>query len=124
MPAWLPAFAPHLEVVAGSAATDTTLTIEWAGYTLYGCQQSGCRHIRIEAGARVFYRRILASIDHGETETLTLDAALGFAVASQSIRQVNYLRLCTLASDTVEIQHETDADGLALCNLTFAEVKE
>lgn len=124
LPVWLPSFAADLNVVADIAAADTTLTIEWAGYTLYGRQQSGCRHIRIEAGARVFYRRILASSDHGETETLTLDTALGFAVSSQSIRQVNYLRLCTLASDTVEIQHETDADGLALCDLTFAEVTE
>ena len=124
-PVWVPSWTADLRVVAAISALTTFITVEWTGYTLFGRQQAGLRDVRIELwNGTAFCRRITASVQGAETETLQLDAALGQAVAVADIRQVCWLRLCTLASDTVEIRHLTDADGVAQCRLAFSEVAE
>lgn len=115
---WVPTGAADLQVVdAGAIAS--TLTVEWCGYTIFGDQAPNRRDIRIEiAGGTVHHRRITASSEAGETELLTLDASLG-GVDPASIRKVSFLILAEQASDALELQHDTDADGITRCATTF-----
>ena len=111
--------------MAPVGAGDTDITVQWCGYALYGLARPGIRDIRIElADGSAFCRRVTDATAAADTETLTLDAALGQAVALHQVRQVCYLRLCTLASDTVSIEHLTDADGAARCSLAWQETGE
>lgn len=122
-PIWLPSYTSDLRLNAGIAASDTELTIEWAGYALFGGQTPGRRDLRIELlDGTAFHRRITDSVQSDTTEVLTIDSALGQAVDAGQIRAVQIMSLATLASDDVEIQHVTDAEGVATSTLGFASV--
>lgn len=128
-PVWVPSWTSDLQVVAPIGAGGTQLTVEWCGYTVFGRQQAGARDLRIELqDGTAICRRITGSAEGSTsgagTELLTLNAAPGVAIAPEDIRQVCWLRLCTLASDTVDIEHVTDAAGVARCTLAFQEVGE
>jgi hypothetical protein len=114
-PLWVPSWSADLKPVASIAGSSTSLSIEWAGYTLFGLGKPNRRDVRIELNdGTVYYRRITNAVEAGETETLTLSASLSSSsIAPGQVRQVSFLALCTLASDSTEISHETDADGLA-----------
>lgn len=114
-PIWVPSWASDLRVVSPIAGDSTSLSIEWAGYTLFGKGKPNRKDIRVELfDGSVLYRRIVDASEAGTTETLTLDSALdASSTAVDSIRSVSFMALCTLASDEVEIEHVTDAEGLA-----------
>ena len=62
-------------------------------------------------------------MEDGGTELLTLNAALdASSIALSRIRSISFMALSTLASDSVEIQHETDADGIAHATTGFQAV--
>lgn len=115
VPIWVPSFAADLQPVAAIAGSGTSLVVEWAGYALFGLNKPNRKDVRIELhDGTVFYRRVTAATASGNTETLTLDAALAStSIAAEAIRQVSFMALSTLASDDVEIDHATDQDGLA-----------
>lgn len=114
VPMWVPSWNSDLKMADAIGAASVYLQVEWAGYTLFGLNQPNRRDIRIElSDGSVFYRRIAASIEAGDVETLTLDSALGVAVAPGAVRCVSFMALCTLASDSIEIEHATDAAGVA-----------
>lgn len=122
-PVWVPSWQADLRVVVPLVAGDSTLTVEWAGYSRYGSQQPNRRDLRIElADGRVLYRRITGSASMGETESLLLDAPLGVDAPAQRVRLVSFLTLSTGASDEIEIHHHTDADGYAEVNTAFQAV--
>lgn len=124
-PVWVPSWQSDFRVAQAISAGSTALVVEWCSYTRYGVGRAGRQDVCIElVDGRRFCRRITASSEGTTTETLTLNAALGVAVAVAEVRQVSHLRLCALASDTVEITHQTDADGLATCTLAFEEEVE
>lgn len=124
-PAWVPSWSADLVLAAPVSAVALQVSVQWCGYTLYGNSRAGCTDIRIElADGRALFRRITAAAEGTDTELLTLDAPLGETVAPAGVRQICFLRLCTLASDTVSIEHVTDADGTARCTLAFAEAGE
>lgn len=115
VPIWVPSFAADLRPVAAIAGGSQTLSVEWAGYTQFGLGKPNRRDVRIELDdGTVFYRRITAAVIAGANETLTLDAALSTsAIAPERVRQISFMALSTLASDDIELDHATDADGLA-----------
>ena len=115
VPMWVPSWNSDLKPAANIAANSTTLTVEWAGYTLFGLAQPNRKDIRIELNdGTVFYRRINNAVEAGNNETLTLSASLSaHSIAASSIRSISFMALCTLASDSVEIEHVTDAAGVA-----------
>lgn len=122
---WLPSWNQDLHLAAAAASGATTISVEWCGYTAYGRQQAGRRDIRIElAGGTAIHRRITGSADAGATETLTLDAALGVAIAPATVRCISFLTFSQLAGDAVELQHVTDADGLTECELNWEMTDE
>jgi|SRR5690348_13498609 len=115
VPIWVPSFAADLQPVAAIAGSSAAMQVEWAGYAQFGLGKPNRRDVRIELhDGTVFYRRTTAAVASGNTETLTLDSALAStSIAAEAIRQVSFMALSTLASDDVEIDHVTDADGLA-----------
>ena len=124
MPMWLPSFAADLKLASTIAASSATISVEWAGYTLFGLDRHNRKDVRIElCDGTVYYRRITAAIEAGDTETLTLDSFLSDnAIAPSAIRQISFMALATLASDSVELQHVTDADGTATSTLGWQAV--
>lgn len=117
---WVPTWNSDLVLVANVGSTATSITVEWAGYTVFGRLQSNWRDIRIELhGGTVFYRRITSTAEAGETEVLGIDAQLGTAITPQQVRCVSFMALGALESDVIELQHETDADGLTVCATSF-----
>lgn len=124
-PVWVPSWSADLQLVQPIGTSDTQITVQWCGYTLYGLGRAGSRDLRIElVDGSAFCRRVSAASAGSDTELLTLNAALGQAVALHQVRQICWLRLCTLASDTVSIEHITDADGTARCSLAWQEAGE
>jgi hypothetical protein len=115
VPIWVPTFAADLQPVATIAGSSTSMTVEWAGYTKFGKNKANRKDLRIElVDGTVLYRRITNALESGNTEILTLSAALSSSsITPASIRQVSFMALCTLASDDVEIDHVTDQDGVA-----------
>lgn len=121
---WVPTWQDDMQLLATVAATSLVLDIVWCGYTRYLHGQPGRKQLRIElVGGAVFYRQVdnWAEIDAG-TERLTLSAAFGQVVTPEQVAQISYMALCTLAGDAVEIQHETDSEGLAIVSTQFAQV--
>lgn len=124
VPMWLPSFAQDLKPAAAIAGGSTALSVEWAGYTLFGLGRHNRRDVRIElTDGTVHYRRITAAAEAGATESLTLSASIDAgAIATDRIRQISFMALSTLASDAVDIEHLTDADGTATSTLGWQSV--
>lgn len=124
VPMWLPSFAQDLQPVAAIAGGSTAMSVEWAGYTLFGKGRHNRRDLRIELDdGTLLYRRVSNAVEAGDTETLTLSSALsGSSIAPEHIRQVSIMALATLASDTTELEHVTDAAGVARATLGWQAV--
>lgn len=114
-PIWIPSWASDLKPAAAIAGGSASLSVEWAGYAQFGQGRANRKDVRIElVDGTTHYRRIVGAVEAGDNETLTLSASLdGVSIAPERIRQISFMALSTLASDDVEIEHETDADGLA-----------
>lgn len=114
-PMWIPSLAADLKPTAPIAGGAVAMPIEWAGYTLFGLGKPNRRDVRIQLDdGTVLYRRIVASAEVGDGETVVLNAALDAgSIAPERIRRVSFMALCAQASDEVEIDHATDADGVA-----------
>lgn len=120
---WVHSGAADLVLASALAGSSSTMTVEWAGVTRYQRQQPGRRHLRIELmDGRVFYRRVTACTDAGDTEQLALDAALGAEVAAADVWRISWMMLATQGSDSVQITHDTDSLGVAHCTSGFAAV--
>lgn len=113
-PIWVPTWSSDLRLTVAAGAGDTSLTVEWAGYTQHGLGRTGMRDIRLELwnGATVL-RRIATATEGAETETLQLSEPLGVAVTPSQVRRISFMALSTLASDEIEIEHTADSDGRA-----------
>lgn len=123
-PMWLPSFADDLTLAAPIAGGSASMSVQWAGYSQLGLGRHNRRDLCIELvdGTRL-YRRIDDAEEAGQTETLTLSAPLDAAsIAPGAIRQVSFMALSTLASDDIEIEHITDADGTARSTLGWKAV--
>ena len=124
VPMWIPSFAADLLPAATLAGSSTSLSVQWAGYTLFGLGKPNRKDLRIELhDGTVYYRRVNAAVEAGSTETLTLSASLsGSAIAAGAVRRISFMALSTLASDEVEIDHLTDQDGVAMATLGWQAV--
>jgi hypothetical protein len=96
-------------VVASISAVDTTIDVEWCGYTDNLLGDPNRKDIRIElANGTVLYRRITASSEISATvERLTIDAALGVAVTPADVVLVSFITLMRQESDAAEFSYWT-----------------
>ncbi|WP_287916087.1 hypothetical protein [Comamonas sp.] len=120
---WVPTHAEDL--VPAELASGAVLKVQRVGYARFGLGQQGRRDIRIElhSGA-VIYRRITAAVESGPTEELALDSSLPGVIAPEQIARISYMALCRLASDDIELEHLTDADGIARTAVNWRGVRD
>lgn len=123
---WASTWASDLVPVATLTSSSVLLDVQAVGYATYLAGQIGRRDLRIElTSGAVYYRRVSAAVAvDANTERLTLDTALGVTAAAGDFARVSYLAPCVLASDAVEIEHATDADGVGVCSVLLRSVQD
>ncbi|WP_325438054.1 hypothetical protein [Pseudomonas nitroreducens] len=123
---WVPTHADDLTLVALITSGATTIDVGNVGYSRFAQAKPGRRDIRIELwDGRSFYRRITGSTElAGDVERLAIDAPLGVQVEISQVLRISWLSLCRLDTDSIEIQHETDSEGVALSQVTFRSVRD
>lgn len=120
---WVPSWQNDLRLLQAATAAATQLQMAPCYYSVFGAQQRNRRDIRIELNdGTVFYRRITGSAQLASSETLQIDAALGIAVDPTQVRQISWLAMCQLATDTVTITHDTPG-AVASAQLNWQAVK-
>ncbi len=116
---WLPTHAADLLPLASSA---NTLTVARCGYAAHAPLAPGRRDVRLELlDGSSLHRRITAAAQVGDTEVLALD---GPAPAASNIARASFMALARLAGDEVQIDHITDADGLARVATTWRSLRD
>lgn len=123
---WLPTHADDLTLVDIVSSLATTLDIANIGYSRFASAKPGRRDIRIELGdGSVYYRRITGSSElSNDIERISIDATFGRQILPADIVRISWLVLCRLDSDTVEIEHMTDSEGLAAAQLVFRGIRD
>lgn len=123
---WVPTHMDDLTLIASVTSLATTLDIPNIGYTRLSNGKPGRRDIRIELhDGSVFMRRITSSIElNVAVERLVLDSALGLEVAPQQVARISWMVLCRFESDTQEIEHLTDSEGVAIWATVFREERD
>lgn len=126
VPVWLPSHAADLTPVATVSAVATTIDVANVGYTRFGQSRPGRRDLRIELwDGTAFHRRITGSTElSADVERLALDSPLGVQIEPVDVLRIGWLTLCRLDSDSLEIHHETDSEGVANCSMTFRGVRD
>lgn len=121
---WLPSWADDLELIEPALATSGGIVVTWAGVSRFGRAQPGRRHLRIELlNGQVLYRQLVHATElDAQREFLQLDVPHGIALQPAAIRLISWMVLARLSSDTVELSHETDGEGLARCKVSFAGI--
>lgn len=121
---WLPSWADDLELIEPALATSGGIVVTWAGVSRFGRAQPGRRHLRIELlNGQVLYRQLVQATElDAQREFLQLDVPHGIALQPAAIRLISWMVLARLSSDTVELSHETDGEGLARCKVSFAGI--
>lgn len=123
---WVPTHAADLTLVAPVASSATVIDIEQIGYTRFAAGRPGRRDIRIQLyDGTLFFRRILGASElDANTERLALDAELGRLVTPADVARISWMAFCRFDSDTVEIEHQTDSEGIASSAFTFRETRD
>lgn len=123
---WVPTHADDLTLVALVGALATTMDVAYVGYTRFAQAKPGRRDIRIELdNGTALHRRITGSTEiSASVERLALDAPLGVAVLPDDVARISWMTLCRLDSDTVEIRHLTDSEGVAESGVVFRGVRD
>lgn len=108
---WVPTFLRDLIVVDDITAGATQIVVEFCGYTESLNLALNRRDIEIVTEAGVIYRRRITDCEDlgNGTERLTLDSALGPAVAASSIERISYLQLMRSDSDIFELAWLTES---------------
>lgn len=121
---WLPTHADDLTLVAIITETATTFDIANIQYTRFGQAKPFRRDIRIELkNGTTFHRRITGSAEiSAAVERLQIDSALGVLVNPDDVMRICWLQLMRADSDSLELVHETDSQGLATAQQIFRGV--
>ncbi|HDS1127156.1 TPA: hypothetical protein QDZ99_004020 [Stenotrophomonas maltophilia] len=121
---WVPSWADDLELVEPALTTSSGIVVAWAGVARFGRAQAGRRHLRIELfSGQVLYRQLIEATElDPQREFLQLDVPHGIALQPSAIRLISWMVLARLSSDTVELSHETDGEGVARCRVSFAGI--
>ncbi|MBE9577843.1 hypothetical protein AAHK14_03830 [Moraxella sp. K1664] len=121
---WLPTFSGDLQLV-NAISSGTRFDVANCGYTKFGQGQNGRQYIYIELhGGERLYRKIISSQELGATERLTVDESFLNNIATNQVKRMSFMSLCRLNSDTVNIVHHNDIQGLSTAEMTFRGIKE
>lgn len=123
---WWPTFADDLTLAAPVGAGAITIDVAAVGYTRFGAPYGGRSDLRISLyDGTVYYRRILSAAGVGtDVERLTLDSALGAAIDLGDIQRISFLQLVRQDSDSIDLQHATDIDGLMTATTVVRSLRD
>lgn len=118
---WVPTWNDDLVLVGQVLNGAQTIDIEWSGYTRFLHGQIGRRDIRIELNdGTVRYRRLIGWVElDASTERLSLDTPLDVAFGPANVREISFLTLSRLDSDTIKMTHVQTIDGYAFVDLPW-----
>jgi hypothetical protein len=119
-PLWVPTFDDDLLLADDVDAADTTLLIHTAGLDTFGVPFAGREHIciRLRDGTHIF-RQITGVASSGDTETVTLSAAVGQTFTRREVHSVSFMSLCRQNADEAEFNHVTDAGNATEVTVSF-----
>lgn len=122
---WIPTFSDDLQLASTIQSASKNLDILYCGYTKFAQNQTGRQHILItlKTGERL-YHKIIDSQELGQIERLTVATAFAQNIAINDILNIQFISLCRLNNDNVNIQHHNDINGLATVEMTFRGVRE
>lgn len=115
-PIWMPTFNQDFEVLS---ATPTTLTVVDNGLLSTGGLRPGREDLLIRTVDGVFARQIVSASSPGPTLTLTLGSALPATYSADQFVAVSFMDLMRLNSDTLQLEHLTDTQGVLTCEAIF-----
>jgi hypothetical protein len=121
---WVPSYDADLMLVGSLGSSAVAMTVEACGLARLAAVQNR-RDIRIELTTGAIYYRRLVSAAAGmtsATEVVTLDSALGSAIAAAQVRRISFMALSRLDADEIEITHLTMADGIATAQTPFRAI--
>lgn len=122
---WLPTYTNDLSLTSDVEGSSSSIRVEYCGYTLFSLGREGRQDIRIELyDGSFYYRRILAAGEIGAEEQLVLDSPIGVSLLRGQVRRISFMSLVEQASDSVNITHLTDAEGVSTLPLVFEGVVE
>lgn len=120
-PIWMPTFNQDFEVLF---ATTNTLTVQNNGFLATGGPRPGRQDILVQTLEASEPRRIVSVAPAGANLTLTLDAPLASAYSADEVVSVSFMDLMRLNSDTLQLDHLTDTQGVLTCEATFRSAPE
>lgn len=118
---WLPTFTADLTPVTPPTGEVAGLTIHNVGYHRNNLKDNGYSAVRILMSSGVkSYRRIVATAEVDEdTETVLFDSPT-YVPDGVRILQISYMMQARMETDTVELNHNTDADGVTTVGVIFS----
>lgn len=116
---WVPTWVNDLVMLSSIGAAGTSFTVENASYTRQIGARVHRRDVRIElVTGQVFYRRITGAAEvDDDTETISIDTALGVAVTPADVSRISFMSLCRLDGDGVELAWFTGDMAQAATNM-------
>lgn len=100
---WVPDWTRGLELLSDIAPASTTITVRAVGLNV--TEETGDLFIQSRSGQQ-HRLRYTAVATPGSSEVLTLSAAAGFTLLHEDVDFACPLRLCRLAQDRVELEHQ------------------
>lgn len=119
-PVWVPTWCHDFVLAQNIGAADTSIKVtDWGYRTFYNLADTR-RDIAIIKTDGTFIRRRITAVaaTAGNSETLTLDSAVGVALTIAQVDRVCFLRCGRLAIDEVEIPYEVSEVGLVVLRFT------
>lgn len=125
-PIWVPTHADDLTLAGTVVDTGQSLEVVNIGYSRFALNAVGRQHIRIELqNGQIFYRQITSATELSPAlERLSIDQPLGLQVEPEDVCRICWLVLTRSQTDSIEINHLTDSEGVASANLTFRGVRD
>lgn len=124
---WVPTFSYDLKPRGVILPTSLIIDIEYVGYTKFGKSQPGRSDIALYMrDGSILFRRIVASLEEEDFEQITLDTSLGYSreISASDILRISFIALCRMDQDFIEINHETDADGLSRAHTVWRSLRD
>ena len=116
---WVPTWVPDLTLISNLGSGGTSFDIVNIGYARQIARGVHRRDLRIElkSGA-VYFRRITAAaaVD-ADSETLSIDSALGVAITPASVNRISFMALSRMEGDGVELSWFTGDAAQAVTNM-------
>lgn len=122
---WIPTFSDDLILTNAIQSASKTFDVAYCGYTKFGQGQNGRQHIiiRLHNGERI-YQKVISAVEMGDFERLTVAEPFTQSILPSDVISIEFMTLCRLNSDTVNIVHHNDIHGLSTVEMVFRGIME